>query len=57
MTLTYLADKIKSDAVVVRPFEDNVFTKTVYLVKKKNYVMSYEGEQLYDSVREYFSDR
>lgn len=57
MTLTYLADKIKSNAVVVRPFEDNVFTKTVYLVKKKNYVMSYEGEQLFDSVREYFSER
>ena len=54
MTLTYLADRIKSDAVVVRPFEDNVFTKTVYLVKKKNYVMSYEGEQLYDSVRDFF---
>ena len=57
MTLTYLADKIKNETVVVRPFEDDIFTKTVYLVKKKNYVMSYEGEELYESIRKYFSDR
>ncbi|MEE3468576.1 MAG: LysR family transcriptional regulator, partial [Eubacterium sp.] len=57
VTLSYLANKIKSEAVVVRPFEDDIFTKTIYLVKKKNYVMSYEGEQLYESIREYFSDK
>lgn len=56
VTLTYLADKIKSDAVVVRPFKDDIFTKTLYLVKKKNYVMSYEGEHLYEAIREYFSE-
>ena len=57
VTLTYLANKIKSDAVVVRPFEDDIFTKTIYLVKKKNYVMSYEGEQLYESIRTFFSEQ
>ena len=57
VTLTYLADKIKSNEVVVRPFKDDIFTKTVYLIKKKNYVMSYEGEQLYEAIRKYFSDQ
>ena len=54
MTLKYLADKIRSENIVVRPFEKNCFTKTLYLVKNKNYILSKEAEPVYDALLQYF---
>ena len=54
MTLKFLADKIRSENIVVRPFEKNCFTKTLYLVKNKNYILSKEAELVYDALLQYF---
>lgn len=54
MTLQFLANKIRSDNIVIRPFEDNCFVKTLYLVYRKNYVLSYEAQLLHDILLQIF---
>ena len=55
MTLKYLADKIRSKNIVIRPFEKNYFSKTLYLVKHKNYILSKEAKLVYDGLLEFFN--
>lgn len=43
MTLLYLANKIKSEDVVIRLFEEQWLTKTLYLTYKKDVLLSHEA--------------
>lgn len=54
MTLQFLANKIRSDNIVIRPFKDNCFVKTLYLVYRKNYALSYEAQLLHDILLQTF---
>ncbi len=54
MTLNYLAKKIKSDNIVIRQFEKNCFTKTLYLVKHKDYILSRETRLVYNGLLDFF---
>lgn len=55
MTLKYLAEKIRNENIVIRPFEKNCFTKTLYLVKHKDYILSKEAKLVYDGLFEFFN--
>lgn len=55
MTLDYLARKIRSERIVIRPFENNCFTKTFYLAKNKNYILSREAELVHDALLDCFT--
>lgn len=50
MTLQALATKIRSENIVVRPFEDNCFVKNIYLVYRKNYILSQEAKIVHDAM-------
>lgn len=55
MTLAFLAQKIVSDNIVILPFKDKWFKKTLYLIHKKDFILSHEAllfrETLLESVK------
>ncbi len=57
MTLSFLANKIKSESVVWVPFENDIFKKTLYLTYKNDFSLSKEASIFRETLMRYFDTK
>lgn len=54
MMIQPLADQIRSENILIRPFADVRFSKTIYLVRKKDFILSQEAEIFSNALLSFF---